>query len=53
VAQLRSAITSLEAQVERARERGDAAAVSKAEEALTARQAWLAEAERTLAEFTS
>jgi hypothetical protein len=53
VAQLRSAITSLEAQLARARERGDAAAIGKAEEALTARQAWLAEAERTLAEFTS
>jgi len=53
VAQLRSAITSLEEQLARARERGDAAAISKAEEALTARQAWLAEAERTLAEFTS
>jgi uncharacterized protein DUF349 len=53
VAQLRSAITSLEAQLARARERDDAAAIHKAEEALTARQAWLAEAERTLAEFTS
>ena len=53
VAQLRSAITSLEAQLARARERGDAAAIGKAEEALAARQAWLAEAERTLAEFTS
>ena len=53
VAQLRSAITSLEAQLARARERGDAAAIGKAEKALTARQAWLAEAERTLAEFTS
>jgi hypothetical protein len=53
VAQLRSAITSLEAQLARAREGGDAAATRKAEEALTARQAWLAEAERTLAEFTS
>jgi len=53
VAQLRSAITSLEEQLARARERGDAAATRKAEEALTARQAWLAEAERTLAEFTS
>ena len=53
VAQLRSAITSLEAQLARARERGDATAIGKAEEALAARQAWLAEAERTLAEFTS
>ena len=53
VAQLRSAIISLEGQLARARERDDEAAIRKAEEALTARQAWLAEAERTLAEFTS
>jgi hypothetical protein len=53
VAQLRSAITSLETQLERARERGDQAAIRKASEALTARQSWLAEAERTLAEFSS
>jgi hypothetical protein len=53
VAQLRSAITSLETQLERARERGDQAAIGKASEALAARQSWLAEAERTLAEFSS
>jgi hypothetical protein len=52
VAQLRSAITSLETQLERARERGDTAGAHKAEEALAARQSWLAEAERTLAEFS-
>ena len=53
VAQLRSAITSLEAQLARARDRGDSAGVRKAEEALEARRSWLTEAERTLAEFSS
>jgi hypothetical protein len=53
VAQLRSAIAQLEQQVARARDRGDARAVRTAEEALTARRSWLAEAENTLAEFTS
>jgi hypothetical protein len=53
VNQLRAAIESLEAQLAKARARGDASAVRKAEEALAARQSWLAEAERTLTEFTS
>jgi len=53
VNQLRAAITSLEAQLARARERGDQSAIRKAEEALEARRSWLEEAERTLAEFTS
>lgn len=53
VAQLRSAISTLEAQLERARERGDTAGIRKATEALSARRSWLEEAERTLAEFTS
>jgi Domain of Unknown Function (DUF349) len=53
VNQLRAAITSLEAQLARARERGDAGAVRKAEEAIEARRSWLTEAERTLAEFSS
>jgi hypothetical protein len=53
VSQLRAAIESLEAQLAKARARGDASGVRKAEEALTARRSWLAEAERTLAEFTS
>ncbi len=53
VNQLRAAITSLEAQLARATERGDATGARKAEEALEARRSWLAEAERTLAEFTS
>jgi uncharacterized coiled-coil protein SlyX len=52
VAQLRSAITSLEAQLTRAQERADESAARKATEALEARRAWLEEAERTLAEFT-
>lgn len=53
VAQLRSTIAQLEQQLARARERGDATAERTAEEALTARRAWLTEAEHTLAEFTS
>jgi hypothetical protein len=53
VAQLRSTIAQLEQQLARARERGDAGAERTAEEALTARRAWLTEAEHTLAEFTS
>jgi Domain of Unknown Function (DUF349) len=53
VAQLRSAISGLEAQLQRANERGDTKAASDAEEALAARRAWLEEAERTLAEFSS
>jgi hypothetical protein len=53
VNQLRSAIASLEAQLARAQERGDNSGIRKAEEALNARRSWLAEAERTLQEFTS
>ncbi len=53
VSQLRAAIESLEAQLAKARARGDASGVRKADEALAARRSWLAEAERTLAEFTS
>jgi hypothetical protein len=53
VAQLRSTIAQLEDQLARARERGDTRAAHTAEEALTARRAWLTEAEHTLAEFTS
>jgi hypothetical protein len=52
VNQLRAAITSLEAQLARAQERGDAKGIRNAEEAIEARQSWLAEAERTLAEFS-
>jgi Domain of Unknown Function (DUF349) len=53
VEQLRSAIASLEGQLARATEHGDQPGIRKAEEALDARRSWLAEAERTLAEFTS
>jgi hypothetical protein len=53
VAQLRSAIAQLEQQVARARDRGDSHAARTAEEALSARRSWLAEAENTLAEFSS
>ncbi|HEY6496014.1 MAG TPA: DUF349 domain-containing protein [Trebonia sp.] len=52
VEQLRSAITSLEAQLAKAQARGDQSGVSNAEEAIEARRSWLAEAERTLAEFS-
>ena len=53
VAQLRSTIAQLEEQLAKARERGDERAARNAEEAITARRAWLEEAERTLAEFSS
>jgi hypothetical protein len=53
VAQLRSTIAQLEDRLAKARERDDARAVRNAEEALTARRAWLEEAEHTLAEFSS
>src|SRR5690242_239408 len=53
VAQLRTTIAQLEQQLARARDRGDVKAQRSAEEALTARRAWLEEAEHTLAEFTS
>ncbi len=53
VNQLRAAITSLEAQLARAREHGDQAGIKNASEALAARRSWLEDAERTLAEFSS
>ncbi len=53
VAQLRSTIAQLEQQLAQARDHGDARAAQTAEEALTARRAWLEEAEHTLAEFSS
>lgn len=53
VTQLRAAISQLESRLQRAQERGDEEAARQAEEALNARRAWLAEAERTLAEFSS
>jgi outer membrane murein-binding lipoprotein Lpp len=53
VAQIKTAIEQLDKQIAKARERGDTKAEADAAEALAARQAWLAEAERTLAEFSS
>jgi len=50
---LRATIAQLERTLAQAREGGDARAERTADEALTARRAWLAEAERTLAEFSS
>jgi hypothetical protein len=52
VNQLRSAIATLETQLAKAKDRNDAAAIGKAEDALEARRSWLTEAERTLAEFS-
>jgi Domain of Unknown Function (DUF349) len=53
VEQIRSAIAQLEKQLARAKEQGNEKAAQQAEEALTARRSWLAEAERTLAELSS
>jgi Domain of Unknown Function (DUF349) len=52
VEQIRSAISQLEGQLERAHASGDARAQQQTEEALAARRSWLAEAERTLAELS-
>lgn len=52
VRQLRSSIKQLEERLDRARSAGRERDVKEAEEALTARRAWLEEAERTLAEFS-
>jgi hypothetical protein len=52
VAQLRSSIDQLEKRLAKARSAGRDKDVKEAEEALTARRAWLEEAERTLAEFS-
>lgn len=53
VAQLRASIAQLEKRAQRAREEGRTGAARDAEEALTARREWLAEAERTLSDLTS
>jgi Domain of Unknown Function (DUF349) len=53
VAQIRKTVADLEVQVRQADERGDAAAKARASSALETRRAWLAEAERTLADLTS
>jgi hypothetical protein len=52
VAQLRTSIEQLEKRLDKARAAGRDKDVKDAEEALTARQAWLEEAQRTLAEFS-
>jgi len=51
VDQLRSTINQLEGQLEKARSSGDQKAQQQAQEALTARRSWLAEAEKFLAEL--
>jgi hypothetical protein len=53
VEQIRAAIRQLENQLAKAQASGDARAQQRAQEALAARESWLAEAERTLAEFSS
>jgi len=51
VAQLRASIADLEKQAAAARESGDPTKAAEAEDALTARRSWLAQAERALDEF--
>jgi hypothetical protein len=53
VDQLKATISQLERQLAKAEAAGDSRARQQAEEAIAARQSWLAEAERTLAEFSS
>nr|WP_026256855.1 DUF349 domain-containing protein [Actinopolymorpha alba] len=53
LSQLRASIADLEREVSRARAKGDTSAERKAQEALAARQAWLAEVEKTLDEFSA
>jgi hypothetical protein len=52
VDQIRTAIAGLEDQLAKAQEADNPRAVQEAQEALDARRAWLAEAERTLAELS-
>lgn len=52
LAQLEQSIASLEADLSAARERGDALAVTQAEEALTARRQWLEQVRRAADEFS-
>jgi hypothetical protein len=52
VSQLRASIEALNAEAEKARTAGNTRAAETAEEAAAARREWLAEAERTLAEFS-
>ncbi|HUZ51613.1 MAG TPA: DUF349 domain-containing protein [Streptosporangiaceae bacterium] len=51
--QIRKTIHNLEGQLEQANEKGDEAARQRATSALQTRRAWLAEAEKTLADLTS
>ena len=51
--QIRKTIRNLEGQLEQANEKGDEAARQRASSALATRRAWLAEAEKTLADLTS
>jgi hypothetical protein len=51
--QIRKTIHTLERQLEQANEKGDEAASQRATSALATRRAWLAEAEKTLADLTS
>ena len=52
VAQLRTSIDQLEKRLTKARDTGREKEIKETEDALTARRAWLEEAERTLAEFS-
>lgn len=52
VNQLKTAIASLEKDLAKAQQRGDERGIRQAEEGLEARRAWLAEAEKTLEEFS-
>ncbi len=52
VAQLQASISTLERKLATAQSAGDERATREASEALAARRAWLAEAEKTLAEFS-
>ncbi|HEY8789768.1 MAG TPA: DUF349 domain-containing protein [Actinopolymorphaceae bacterium] len=53
VAMLRDSVAKLTADLAKATAKGDARAATTAEEALVARQSWLTEAERALADFSS
>jgi hypothetical protein len=53
VEQIRTAIASLEERRAKAEQRGDTRAAAEAAEAIAARQSWLEEAERTLAELSN
>jgi hypothetical protein len=52
VSQLRASITALEQQAAKARAAGDEKKATEADAAVAARQSWLVEAEKTLAEFS-